>query len=78
MDSTLVMFAYLSPETVLPVTSILATVAGLVLMFGRNTLKLSARWLRLATKRRTRGQKLRGPHVRRGVGVKNQASRGPG
>ena len=40
-------FAYFGPETVLPVTSILATVAGLAMMFGRNTLRLIMSCVRL-------------------------------
>ena len=35
--------AYFSPETLLPVTSIVATAVGLVMMFGRTTLRLIAR-----------------------------------
>jgi hypothetical protein len=35
-------FAYLSPETFLPVTSALAGVVGFVLMFGRMTLRFVA------------------------------------
>ncbi len=32
------LFAYFGPDTVLPVTSLLATLAGLVVMFGRQML----------------------------------------
>jgi|GEM_PF-1605177 len=31
-----VILAYFGPETVLPITSVLATIAGLVMMFGRS------------------------------------------
>jgi hypothetical protein len=34
------LFAYLGPETFLPMTSVLATVAGLVLMFWRTGTRL--------------------------------------
>lgn len=34
------LFAYLGPETFLPVSSVLATLAGLVLMFWRTGLRL--------------------------------------
>ena len=36
-------FAYFSPETLLPVTSIVATIAGIVMMLGRGTLRLMIR-----------------------------------
>jgi hypothetical protein len=36
-------FAYFSPETLLPATSIVATIAGIVMMLGRGTLRLLIR-----------------------------------
>lgn len=76
MDFKNMMFAYLAPETILPVTSVVATAVGVVLMFGRNAFRIVVRWLRLATIRRARTQALRGPHFLPGTGVKNQARRG--
>jgi hypothetical protein len=35
--------AYFSPETLLPATSIVATIAGIVMMLGRGTLRLLIR-----------------------------------
>jgi hypothetical protein len=35
----IVLFGYFSPETFLPATSVLATVVGVVLMFGRNAFR---------------------------------------
>jgi hypothetical protein len=35
-----VIFAYMGPETVLPMTSCLAAAAGVVLMFGRSVCRL--------------------------------------
>ncbi len=32
-------FAYLGPETMLPMTSVIAGVAGVVMMFGRSSLR---------------------------------------
>ncbi len=46
MTSSFVIFAYFGPETVLPMTSIVATVVGLFMMFGRNTLRFIFRWRR--------------------------------
>lgn len=40
------LFAYLGPETLLPMTSVLAAAVGVVAMFGRNTLIISAKVLR--------------------------------
>lgn len=41
MEGPIMIFAYLGPETMLPMTSIVAGIAGVVLMLGRN----SIRWL---------------------------------
>lgn len=37
------LFAYFSPETLLPVTSIVATVIGVVMMCGKNTFRFLIR-----------------------------------
>jgi hypothetical protein len=47
MLTSSVVLAYFGPETVLPVTSIVATVIGVVMMMGRNSL----RWTFEAVKR---------------------------
>jgi hypothetical protein len=39
MPSTI--FAYIGPDTLLPLTSVVATVAGVILMFGRNSVRYS-------------------------------------
>jgi len=54
--------AYFGPETVMPVTSILATIAAVVLLFGKSMLRLVAGWVRRATFRRRHGQTPSGPH----------------
>jgi hypothetical protein len=38
MTTSFLVFAYFGPETVLPVTSIVATVVGVVMMMGRSSL----------------------------------------
>ncbi len=43
--------AYLGPETLLPLTSILAAVAGGVLMFGRNLTRLVVGGLRMIARK---------------------------
>jgi len=37
------LFAYVGPETVLPVASFLASIVGVLLIFGRNTWALAKR-----------------------------------
>jgi hypothetical protein len=54
--------AYVGPETVLPLTSILATVGAVVLMYGKGLFRLIAYWVRRATFRSGRGQSATGPH----------------
>jgi hypothetical protein len=39
-------FAYFSPETLLPVGSILATIAGIGMMLGRGSARLLSRYVR--------------------------------
>jgi hypothetical protein len=39
------LFAYFGPESMLPLTSVVATVVGIFLMFGRNTLRMVRRTL---------------------------------
>jgi hypothetical protein len=39
-------FAYLGPDTLLPLTSGLAAVVGALLMFGRSARRLAVRWSR--------------------------------
>ncbi len=70
MNMIVPVFAYLSPETCLPLTSILATTVGVVLMFGRGTLAVAMRWLHKVGRVRVRGGKrdraagfLKGPHA---------------
>lgn len=61
MASTFVLFAYFGPETVLPMTSVIATVVGLFMMFGRNTIRFLFRWRRSSAPAKT-AETGRGPH----------------
>jgi hypothetical protein len=47
MSAPNLLFAYFGPETVLPMTSVVATVLGFAMMFGRHTLRLIVRCCRL-------------------------------
>jgi hypothetical protein len=67
MIISMLLFAYFGPETVLPVTSILATIAGLAMMFGRHTLRLIMSCGRLILTGRSKARipansAYRGPH----------------
>ena len=66
MHATHVVLAYFSPETVLPVTSVLATVLGVILMFGRYTFRLVTRRLRGTLLREAHDRGERSPHFRVG------------
>jgi hypothetical protein len=72
MITSILLFAYFGPETVLPVTSVLATIAGLGMMFGRNTLRLILSCGRLVVTGRLKagtpvGRADRGPHDSHGA-----------
>jgi hypothetical protein len=50
MSNSTLLFAYFAPETLLPVTSIVATIAGILMMLGRGSVRFMLqcvrRWLR--------------------------------
>ena len=62
MQITYILFAYFGPETVMPVTSILATVAAVVMMFGRTIFRFTLGWVRTAWYRVRRGNATPAPH----------------
>lgn len=75
MPRSSLVLAYLAPEAIVPVTSIVATVAGLLMAFGRRPVRLLSRLGRRALRRRRmarmaeraelrphEGTPLRGPH----------------
>jgi hypothetical protein len=69
-------FAYFGPETVMPVTSFLATIAALVLMFGKSMLRLVAYWAGRASFRKGHRQALSGPHFGLGRRQRNTGKAG--
>lgn len=77
------LFAYVGPDTFLPVSSVLAGVAGVVMMFGRTGLRLILRG-RVARALSGRAGALSGPHRARhrqqAIGAANPAelARGDG
>jgi hypothetical protein len=42
MQMPSMLLAYIGPDTLLPMTSVVATVVGVLLMFGRNSVRYSA------------------------------------
>jgi hypothetical protein len=57
-----VLFAYFGPETVMPVTSVIATVGAIVVMFGKTIFRFTLGWLRGLGRRRTVGHTTPAPH----------------
>lgn len=69
MDRMIGLVAYLGPETMLPMTSVIAGIVGVVLMLGRQTLSLLMGLLRIKGKSarakvRSKRAGAQGPHVR--------------
>jgi hypothetical protein len=48
MQTMCVVFAYFGPETVMPMTSVIATFAAVVLMFGKTLFRFAVGWVRTA------------------------------
>jgi hypothetical protein len=73
----ILIFAYFSPETLLPVTSIVATVIGVVMMFGKTMFRLTLSALRSILRRpaQARAQVLNGPHQRHRIKSRVEAAR---
>ena len=63
MDSLNLVLAYFGPETVMPLTSIIATIAALVVVFGKNLFLLVAYCIRRVTFRERHGRATTKPHL---------------
>jgi hypothetical protein len=61
------LLAYFSPETVLPLSSIIATIAGFALLIKRSSFRFIARAFRAGLRRRSRIARLNRPHFRVGA-----------
>jgi hypothetical protein len=68
-------FAYFSPETLLPVGSILATVAGIAMMLGRGSARFLTRCARRYLRPRTWVAGVSRPHFRFRMTSDDPASR---
>jgi hypothetical protein len=62
LSPSFVLLAYFSPETMLPLSSILATIAGCALMIKRSSLRFAARSCRAVIHRRRVGRPANAPH----------------
>ena len=56
-------FAYFSPETLLPASSIVATIAGILLMVGRGSLRYVMHTIRFASRAPYRIASTSEPHL---------------
>jgi hypothetical protein len=63
-----IIFAYVAPETVMPLTSLLATAGVVVLLYGKNLFRLIASWGRWVNSRGGPGQAITRPHFDLGPG----------
>jgi hypothetical protein len=55
-------FGYFTPDVILPVTSVVATVAGIFMMLGRGSYRAAARIIRRAISRLRRVATMNRPH----------------
>jgi hypothetical protein len=69
-------FAYFTPETLLPVGSILATFAGLAMMLGRGSLRFLLRCFRRVARRSTWIAGVSRPHFKLGEVRERQIAAG--
>lgn len=62
MSTPDILFAYFGPETFLPLTSIGATIVGILMMFGRHIHRMAARAIRLAFRKKAPAVSVKKPH----------------
>ncbi len=65
MEMPGMILAYFGPETVLPMTSIVAAAVGVVMMFGRNSLRFALMFARRAFRFVAKGSRGRRPEPNR-------------
>ena len=64
MSLYFIVLAYFSPETMLPLSSIIATIAGCALMVKRSSFRFAVRSCRAILHRRRAGSGVKAPHFR--------------
>jgi hypothetical protein len=62
MSNSALVFAYFGPETLLPVTSIVATIVGIVMMLGRGSFRTILQFFRRVLRRRKGVAAVSHPH----------------
>jgi hypothetical protein len=62
MSNSALVFAYFGPETLLPVTSIVATIVGIVMMLGRGSFRFILQFFRRVRRRRKGVAAVSHPH----------------
>jgi hypothetical protein len=70
--------AYFSPETMLPLSSIIATIAGFALLIKRSSFRFVAHHVRSALKSRGAARPTSAPHIRVPEGELSRTGSGPG
>lgn len=75
MHASYLLFAYFSPETLLPVTSIVATIAGIAMMLGRGSIRFIIRCCQRGLRRAVRIAGVSRPHFRVPKGSHSESSR---
>lgn len=63
MLSTFLVLGYFSPETMLPLSSVIATIAGFALLVKRSSIRFVVHCARAAFRRPSAGSSIKGPHV---------------
>jgi hypothetical protein len=67
MQDLSILFAYFGPETLMPMTSVVATIAAFVMMFGKSIFRHTVGWIRMARSRMHRGHRVPAPHFAVGL-----------
>ncbi len=64
MSNFTVLFAYFGPETLLPLTSIVVTIVGIVMMLGRGSIRFVLHCVRRRHRRQNGVRSVSHPHFR--------------
>lgn len=75
MFSTLAILAYFTPETMLPLSSVIATVVGFGLLVQRSSIRFVVGLFRAAFRRRSTGTSVKAPHF--SAETRRETQKGP-
>lgn len=75
MFSMSMLIGYFSPETMLPLSSVIATIAGFALLIKRSSIRFVVHCFRAAFRRRSAGSRVNVPHFPAETPRKNQGVR---